>query len=270
MAELIILINKVVSALLWPFALLPAWIGLFLVSAISGVILLWIYGKVSNQAKIKTTKAKVYACLLESILFRHDVFVTLKAQLRMFLAGGRYFSLAIGPVLIMMLPCVFLLAGINSRYGYEGFKPGESGIVELELSEPDLLYKTSAEALGAVELTPPVRVPESNRVFWRVTLPESVSQPLALNIKVGDAEFEKQLFSGSQVQKIDAFWSSNWLDKLLYPEGPAEIEHVKSLSLSYPERYFSLGFTETVWLVFFLIFSMFTGIVASRFIGVEI
>jgi hypothetical protein len=269
MAELIVLISKVVSVLLWPFSLLPAWIGLFLVSAVAGVVLLWIYGKVSNQAKIKTTKAKVYACLLESILFRHDVLLTLRAQLRMFLAGGRYFSLAIGPVLILMLPCIFLLAGINSRFGYEGFKKGESGIIELELADADLLYKTSIQGSEAVEITPPVRIPELNRVFWRVKLNED-SQPLSLNVKVGDTEFEKQLFSGSNPQKIDAVWSSNWLDKLLYPEGPAKIDHVKSLSLSYPERSYSLGFTDTMWLVFFLIFSMFTGIVASRFIGVEI
>ena len=270
MSQLVVFLNRIASALIWPFTLLPAWLGLFLVSTIAGVVLLFIYGKVSNQAKIKAVKKKIYSSLLESILFRKDVRLCLWAQAKMFVAGGRYFSLAIFPVIILALPCIILLGALNIQYGSKALSVNKSAVVKVELDDAAALYDLSLSGPSGVEITPPVRVTENNQVFWRIDIKEPGNKDLELQLGKNSQAFKQTIKVGDSQQAVISNWRSTWYDKLLYPAAPAAFEKLKSVSVAYADQYYSLGVFEVHWLIFFLIFSMLSGIIASRFIGIEI
>lgn len=270
MAQIITFINKLFSLALSPFTYLPAWIGLFLISIIAGFILLWIYGKISNQDKIREVKSNIYAHLLESILFKSDVRQCLKAQGSMFLAGTRYFTLALFPVAVLAVPCVFLLAELNVLYGTLGLSANSKAIVELEVTNGNELYNIGLKPSPNFESTPPIRIPETNKVLWRVDVRQTTDTQLTFLDQNQKEIYSTPLQFGNQVKAIFTDWKSSWVDKLLYPSGPTTIPSIASISVRYPERHFSLYFTDTNWLIFFLIFSMASGLIACKIIGVEI
>ena len=83
------------------------------ISILSGIIFLLIYGKVSNQKGIKETKRKIMAKVIEVALFRHSIKVCLNAQGALFKQGFKYLSFALIPLLILMVPCILIMAQIN-------------------------------------------------------------------------------------------------------------------------------------------------------------
>ncbi len=267
-AKLLTYINQIVSFLVWPFTLLPSWFGLLAISVVAGMGLLWIYGKVSNQNKIRYVKSKIYASLLESILFRHDVWMTLKAQGKMLFYGGRYFTLAIFPVLILAAPSILLLSELNEQYASKSLDSKSEAIVQMTLSDASKLYEVKLEAPAGLDVTPPVRIPASKQVFWKIKTSEPGNQEV--NFQIADFNFPKTLFVGSGKNHVGAVWKSSWAGKLLYPAGPASMPYVQSLTINYPEQLYSLGLFEVNWLIFFLIFSMLSGIVVSKYLGVAI
>ncbi len=267
-AKLLTFINQIVAFLVWPFTLLPVWLGLFAISVLAGMGLLWIYGKVSNQKKIRYVKGKIYASLLESILFRHDVWLTLKAQGKMLFYGARYFTLAIFPVLILAVPCILLLSELNEQYATKSLDSKSEAIVQMTLTDASKLYEVKLDAPVGLDITPPVRIPSTKQIFWKIKTTDAGDQKV--NFQIADFNLPKTLFIGTGVNNVGAVWQSSWSDKLLYPAGPASIPYVKSLTINYPEQLYSLGFFETNWLIFFLIFSMISGIVVSKYLGVAI
>ena len=92
--------------LLWPFGnMAPVW-GLLFVSALSGILLLLVYGRISNQAAIRRTKKKIGGLMLEAVLYRRDLAVSLRAQARMFGQAFVYLGYALPPLVILMAPCL--------------------------------------------------------------------------------------------------------------------------------------------------------------------
>ena len=54
------------------FSWAPPVVGLAVLAALVGVAMLWVFGKTSNQARMKQVKRKVYASLLELRVFADE------------------------------------------------------------------------------------------------------------------------------------------------------------------------------------------------------
>src|SRR5512141_2803475 len=97
------LINSAIDGLLKlyfaAFAWAPPVLGLAVLSAIVGVAMLWVFGKTSNQKRMKQVKRKVYASLLELRVFSDEPAVSWRAQKSLFAANLRYMGLALMPAL---------------------------------------------------------------------------------------------------------------------------------------------------------------------------
>ena len=79
------------------FAWAPPIVGLAILSALCGVAMLWVFGKTSNQVRMKQVKKKVYAALLELRVYADEPGVTWRAQKALFAANLRYMGLALNP-----------------------------------------------------------------------------------------------------------------------------------------------------------------------------
>src|SRR5258707_5754842 len=132
------LFNSAIDGLLKLFFAAFSWappvVGLAVLSAIVGVAMLWVFGKTSNQARMKQIKRKVYASLLELRVFADEPAVTWRAQKSLFAANLRYMGLALRPAVWMILPMGLLLLHLEAFYGRAPLAVGREAIVTMGLS----------------------------------------------------------------------------------------------------------------------------------------
>ncbi len=254
--------------LLAPFSFLaPVW-GLVILSTVAGIIMLLVYGKISNQAAIKRVKKSIAAGIYESVLFRNDLRVSLKAQAGMFWGGMKYFGLAVPPIIILAIPTLIILAQLNLRYGYRALKTGEQTIVSVEVTNDSALFEAELQNPENLKATPPLRNLDERTVSWRIN-----GTPADLNIKVGSGILRQRLYSNETVNKIPTeSYASPWW-QFFYPGGsiPTDLKDVvKRVSVSYPEQDLRLFGMSLHWLVIFAIVSIGAGLVGSKYLGVEI
>ena len=260
------------DAVLWPFrALAPVW-GLAVFSLLSGVLLLLIYGKISNQSGIRRIKRKISAALLEAVLFRHDLRISLGAQGRMLWYGAVYFAYAVPPILIMMVPCVLLLAQLNLRYNSAGLPPGQAGILRVRLANPNYLDSISLANVRGAEVTPRLRIADEQSVLWRVT-PRDRDAELVVKVEAnGESHAQRVLLAKDRSQPVPAVQLRDWWWGLLYPGErllPAA-SPVAEIVFSYPEARYRLFGITWHWVVLFLVLSIVSGLAASKALDVAV
>ena len=269
------LITRLFSLLLAPLAGLPAVYGLLAVSIVSGTLLVFIYGLVSNQGALKRVKKRIAAGIYESVLFRHDLALSLKAQAGMLWGGVKYFALAIPPLAILLIPSLVILAQLNLRYGARPIGFSESALVKVDLQNDEALFETELLSDDSeIKITPPLRDLDSNSVTWRINAPDKIgSNTHNLKLVVGGIGANKQVFIGKQpdILPAEAYTSKWW--QFLYPGATVAPElksRVNSISIIYPEQEYELAGVSLHWLVVFAIVSILAGLLASRVFKIEI
>lgn len=248
-------------------------IGLCLVSIVVGVIFLLLYGRVSNQGKIRDCKRAINAAFLEAILFRHDLRASLHAQGAMFLGGLRYFSLATPPLLILLLPSLFILAQLNLRYGLRPLRTAEPAIVSLRLEDASQLFNLSLESdSGGIDVTPPLRKQSEQEILWRVT--PTTPGDKRLSVKLGDQQIisTELRVVGTRSPTVEAYGEQRWWSKILYPGTLLKTagQQVRQAWISYPEQKLQIFGMHLHWIVVFCVVSILAGLVASRVLHIEI
>ncbi len=261
--------GKIIDFILLPFKSLGEDWEIFIISAISGVLLIFVYGLVSNQKAIKKLKRKISASILEVILYRHDIKLCLKAQLGMLISGAKYFLLAVPPLIILMVPCLLILSQMNLRYEQRPLNVGESLLLSAKVKDPNLLMDTTLQASDAVSISEPVRVPEEKEITWKINAKEKGSQTLVIQNK--NQKIDKKLFIEQAGEPLysQLYNSSIWT--LLYPRNDKSfISEFSEIKLTYPANKHYLFNFELHWILIFFIVSMVSGLIASKFFKVEI
>ncbi len=269
------IVTKLFSLLLAPLAGLPAIYGLLAVSVISGIMLLYIYGLVSNQGAIKRVKKRITAGIYESVLFRHDLALSLRAQAGMLLGGARYFALAVPPLAILLIPSLVILAQLNLRYGARPLSLNEPALVTVNFKNDEALFETELTSNNSeITITPPLRDLDSNSVTWRINTPKEInSNSHSLKLLVNGVAAEKQVFIGKQpeILPVETHTSPWW--QFFYPGATVAPELkslVQSISITYPEQEHRLAGVSLHWLIVFAIVSIASGLLASRILRIEI
>lgn len=271
-------VTKIFSLLLTPFEGLQALWGLLAISIVAGVILVCIYGKISNQAALKRVKKRITAGIYESVLFRHDLPTSLRAQGGMLLGGARYFALAVPPLIVLLIPSLVILAQLNLRYGARALQPGESATVTVHFTNEDALFTTELKPAGdTAQVTPPLRDLDAQSVSWRVDAAKAQSPnratPTTLALAVNGVQVTEPLFTGQQPAMLPtAQHTSPWW-QLLYPGAsvPQELRsYVRSITVTYPEQELSIAGITVHWLLLFVLVSIAAGLAASKVIGIEV
>jgi len=277
LSSFVALINSVVGQLvdlvILPFrSLAPIW-GLTIVSLLTGALLVVLYGKVSNQSRIKQLKRKISANLLECLLFRHDTNVALKAQANLFVCGFKYLGLALPPLVILALPCVLVMAALNLNYGARPLKIGEDALIELNLTSESNLREIALETEPGLEISQAVRTPESNRVAWRVRSKTPGSYNLQIVNGKDKFPLKAPLVFEQKVQKLHSIESVSWLTQLLYPSTESDNlkrMQAKELRFNYPSSHiFFLGL-KTNWIIAFFILSLIGGLLVAKLFKIEV
>lgn len=258
-----------------PLTPLPPWAQLTVFSALFGVVMVLLYGRVSNQDAIRRVKDDITAALLEVVLFRRDIRVSLRAQAELFLSGLRYFLLALGPVLILALPFALILGHVNLRLGARPLALGEQGILAVTAKSGGTLRELQVKGSENLEVVGPVRVPKASAAYWRLTPKGDGAQ--SFELAVGTSSLAGELHSGapSGTPAAGIFLTrTDWLTQILFPnEGPTQTLPsglLSSVELTYPQREYSLFGFGMSWVTAFFVLSIIAGYLGSRVFKISV
>jgi hypothetical protein len=257
--------------LLRPFlGLAPVW-ALALISLVAGVLMLWIFGKVSDQKKIGAVRDEIRGHLLGLRIFGDEIGLLLMLLGRSLRATAVYMKYAVVPMLVMMIPVALILIQMNLRFAVRPLKPGEKTVVTVKLHEAPTSAGVELDVpSGLVLETPGVRVDSLQEVSWRIRAEEPGDYRLL--VRSGGTETEKELRVGTGWGSVSPLRTTKAMDLLLYPgEPPIDPEGpVESIRLSYdylPIRVFGY---HVNWLVGFFVASIAFGFAFRKRLGVEI
>ncbi len=252
---------------------MPPMISLIIISGVVGIIFIWIFGKVSNQAGIKRAKDRVHCNLFLIRIYKDELGLTFKAMSKLLFFLIPYLGQQIIPLLILIGPFVLIAGQLNARYGYSPIEPGKRAVVKVILD--DTVSPNDAEislqASQGVEIeTPGVRIPSQKEVDYRIRVDSPGEHTLTLT--VNGETIEKKINATQGTHMVTHIRSAGFLDLLLFP-GEAAIpgsSPVHSVEVATPIASMSFLGLSSHWLIWFLIFSLVVGFLLKGQFGVEI
>lgn len=266
------LLVQLFDVVFWPFRSAdPIW-ALIVVSALTGVSMLWMFGRVSDQRAIRDVRERIRGNILGVRLYRHDVGVVARLQIAILRDIVTYVRYAILPTLVLLVPVVLILAQLNLRFESSPLPPDHPAVVKVTLEDGSSFESsiTLDAPAGIVVETPAVHVPSRREVAWRIrgTSPGSY----ALVIGVDGKALEKALTVGEDWGAISGLRARSLVTGLLYPGElllPPD-DGIASIEVSYPALQLSVFDWPVHWLVVFLVVALATGFACKGMMGVEV
>jgi len=267
--------GKIFEVIFVPFRGLDAWFGMIFISLVTGLLMLFVYSRTSNQAGIKAVKNRIKAHLLEIRLYKDSLPVQLKAQGRIVLANFRYIGYSAKPLLVMILPLLLILAQLNLWFGFRSLRPGEEVLLKIKLVEGRNPMDTAImpDPTAGVNIeTPALRLEEGRELDWRLRVSEKGLH--ILTFRLNNQTFTKTIAVDldplSRVSPLKT--RGGILDEFFNPGEktlPSGLP-VKSVEIVYPGlrlRAFGIGFH---WLIAYFLLSIIFGFALKRPFRVEI
>jgi len=147
------------------------------VSLITAGVLLVAFKWTSNQRAIAETKRQVHAGLFELRLFQDDPRLMLRAAGGLLAQQARYLRYAFVPMLWVSLPLSVLFAHLDTYYGYDSLRPGQTATVIVharaardERAGASVPVMTLEAPAGVRVETPCVWVPGRQEGAWRIAV----------------------------------------------------------------------------------------------------
>lgn len=228
-------------------------LSLIAVSILSGIALLWVFAKTSDQPAVRATKKRLQARLLEMRLYADDPGVVLESQKQLLWLNLRYFLLMLRPAAVATVPMVLLLIVLDGFYGKQPLVVDQQAIVTAQFTTA---ADAELEAPPGIDVeTQPVRAIGERQVSWRIRPRELVRGDL--RVSTGGVTDTKSVKSGDGITYLSSRRVRSLVSMLLYPgEPPLSEDAIEWIAVEYPPAEVSLLGLRTHWLVWFLIFSM--------------
>lgn len=273
---LIIRLNAAANALFRllhrPMSVLPSWLSLTIISIILGVVLLLLFKYTSNQPAIGHVRDKIKAHLLSMKLFKDNIPVVLKSQMRILLSAFLLLAHSFCPMLVMIIPFSLLLGQLGLWYQSRPLRIEEQAILVMQLagSVQDPMPLVSLEPSAAAVVTAgPVRVPSKRQVYWEIQTKQGGYHQLTFQVE--GCRIQKELTVGDGMMSVSTTRPGlDIVDLILHPaEKPLErTSPVRSISITYPDRSSRLSGTD-VWMVSLFIISMAVAFIGRPFFNVK-
>jgi hypothetical protein len=279
MTSVVSIFNATLTCLCGLFHGALKWLGPFWslvgLSILGGIVLVWIFGKVSNQDAIRRTRNRLSAELIALRLFRDDLRIFFGVQGQVLVWTLKYLRHSLVPMLILMVPALIILIQLNLHYGLRPLAVGESALVKVKLRDPAVLTSGPEITLQAppnleVE-TQGVRIVELKEISWRV---RGVS-PGRFNLVVhhGEAAVTKKAAVGGRLEGVSPLRTgAHWLTNLLYPDEAPILSSsaIESIEILYPELGISILGWHMNWMILFFVVSLVFGYMFKGVLGVHI
>lgn len=252
----------------------PFW-SLTLLSLLTGLFMVWIFGRVSDQAAIVRIRNTIRGNLIAVRLFQNDIRVFLSIQARILRDTLTYMRYSLKPMLILMIPLILIIVQLHLHYHYRPIGKNEKTLVTARFLKNALPEAPSKVALvvpdGITVETPGVWVPSEREISWRIRADKEGTYKVGV-VSQGH-ETEKELIVGSGWGSVSPIrFGRRFLDLLLYPKEPPIDPNsgIESVGVIYPEldiRFLGIGVD---WLVAFFVLSIAFGFATKGLLGVQV
>lgn len=265
------LFGLVYGALKW---LGPFW-SLVAISFLGGILMVWIFGKVSNQDAIKSTRNRMSAELIGLRLFKDDLGVFFSIQYQILIWTLKYLKHSVFPMIIIMIPVMAILIQLNLHYAMAPLGVDEQTLVKVKFRDAETLARDTAITLQTADgleiETDGVRIPEEREVSWRVR--GIAPGRFDLTVNAGDESITKTMAVGGRVEGVSSLRAGDhWLTNLMYPgESPIPKQSaIESIEVLYPPLDISFFGWGMNWMILFFVLSMIFGFAFKDTLGVSI
>lgn len=266
-------LTLVFDLLCLPFRALPPSGALTVLSCASGVLLVWLFGRLSDQKRIREVRERIRGNLIGVRLFRRDVPAVLRLQGRILGDTLRLLRVAAVPMLILAAPVVLIAAQLHLRFAVRPIRPGAAAVVTATVRHASALDRpiSLAAPAGVVVETPPVRVRALREIAWRVRVDRPGRH--VLRVQVGGEAIAKTLVAGAGWGVVSQRRTGQGaLAALFHPGEPSipVVHGIEAVEIAYPPLDLRLLGLQVDWLVGFLVLSMACGFTCKGLLGVEI
>jgi uncharacterized membrane protein (DUF106 family) len=266
------LITGFFNLLFWPLAPLPPIWALTVVSVFAGALMVWVFGRVSRQEKIREIKDRIRGNLFGVRLYQHEIGVVLRLQKQILSDTARYMGLSIAPMLVLLIPMVLIMIQLNLYFASRPLRPGERAIVRVSVADPTVLNRPislEGDQSFVVE-TPAVRMASEREAAWRIRAVRPGHH--SLKVQIGNQHVEKALDIGTDWRAVSPLRTANWLDSLLYPSEPrlSQRAGLTAIEVLYRPLPLEIFGWNVDWLVFFFIISVVASFALKGVFGVQL
>lgn len=248
---------------------LPSALGLVIISALAGLLMVVAIGRTSNQPAIRRIRDDIRANLLVLRLFKEDLGVAVRAQGRLMWALLRLQGRMLQPIAIMLLPMLLIMAQMSLRYQHRSLRPGETCIVRAKLAGPGTArqaFDLHAQGPGvAVEVGP---IAGGEDLAWRVRAASAGHHQVILSS--GATRVVKDVVVGPEQRLVSPVRPGmSWISQLLYPAEPPLPAGLglRAIEVDYPARVSRFDGADW-WLVWFMVLSIGFGVLCKGPLGV--
>lgn len=258
--------------ILLPIASQHALIVLLLLSIVTGLVMIVLFGYLSDQKAVRVAKDQLRAQLLAVRLFQDQPQVVVRAYGRILTGTGRYLRVSFKPLAVIILPMIALLIYCDRYLGSLPFQTNQPILLKARLDKPEILDNISLRLpAGLAESAPAVHIADAGEVDWRLVA--SAEGNYEVNVLAEGQELGKQVVVSNNLTHLsecrlrDHFWQR--LLNCAEPALPAN-SPVGLLAVNYPARDIDLGPWATNWLVVFFIVSLAAALLFKFILGIEI
>lgn len=248
--------------------------GMAIISLVVGVIMLWIFARVSNQDAIRVLKDHIRGNLIAVRIYQDNIALLLRLQVKIVGLTFRYMGHSLLPMIVMMGPVLLILFQLNLWFAKSPLEVGQSALLKVSLraeAGPDDLKGLIFEAPeGIISEIPPVRISARNEVVWRIRADAPGEYRLAFTH--GDETVEKTLDVGGDWRSVSSLKTGRGIwEALLYPgESPLRGGIIEAIEINYPDATIPVFGFGINWLVMFFVLSIAFGFALKGPLGVEI
>jgi uncharacterized membrane protein (DUF106 family) len=262
------IITKVFDVIVLPFGS-NRMLALSVISLLTGVALIFLFKATSDQKRIKATRDKFKARILEMRLYQDDIILIHKALFAALGTNLAYLRVSLKPILVLLAFVFLIFIQLDERYGRGYLEPGGKSLLTVVLKDGLDPMSTSFDlsAGGGVAVdSPPVRSTVERSINWRIRVEDEGSHHL--DVKVIDNTYRLPITAERSNAPIGFVRTAGSFSNPLLHPGLPKIpgdSPIQSVELHYPSASYSLFGWKTHWLVVFIIFS-FVGALIPKFI----
>lgn len=237
------------------------------ISIAFGIAMLWSFQRFSNQEQVALAKRKVWAHLYAFRLYADEPALIFRAQKQLLYWNARYVWLMLRPTVVVLVPVTLLLFGLEAMYGKRPLEAGESAIVTAQFVDGRDSSEATLEGEQIAVETPSVRAADSHQVSWRVRATSGASGVVIL--RTAGTALSKKIDAGQTLGFVPERRVASVIDWIRYP-GEARLPsgELRWIGVDYPSASIDVFGFGVNWLVWFLLVSLITMLLAKKRFGV--
>ncbi len=252
------------------FASLPVSriISLTVISALLGILFVYLYSFISFQSALAKVKKKIFAAAMEPFLFRDSLLLSITSPLRIFALGFKYLALCLPPLVILAVPMLWLLGFLNQGYGYGDLAAGDRIFISISAEGAREIRPLELESdLKGAEVSALVKSPVRAEAYAELRVNEN--NPSGF-LKLKGAKDSLEIPLPEHRFALPVFTEVAW-KKLLFPGARYNLPAgIKDIEFQYPAAHYEIFSVRLHWLILFFVVSVFSGLIFAKYAGVEV